>query len=131
MALIDLRVQFGGRYRIAIDPAAQGCRKADPMYWIIPCKIGEIYALGGEYLALLVDKPKTGNRLRAVPELIVHQVAADVIVFGFHIRDFEKITKLAGARRKRQVKSEIMREIGLGTAYRARIQGENERSMAG
>lgn len=128
MSIIDLKERFGDNYQITIDPAVAGKRHIDPMYWVIPCKIGEIYPFGGEFLAVLINRPKTGNKLHNMPELTLHQVAYDAIVFKFHVRDFDKIAKIVGARRKRRVASEQMRKLGLETAYRAGIQPENQRS---
>lgn len=130
MSQINLRELYADKYQITVDPAAEGKRNIDPMYFIIPCKLGEIYPFGGEYLAVLINRPKTGNKLRNMPELTVHQLAYDAIVFKFHVRDFDKIAKIVGAKRKRQVTSERMKKTGSKTAYRAGIQPENQRSEA-
>lgn len=127
--LIDLKMRFGGEYRIIFDPAVAGKRNTDPMYWIIPCRMGEIYAFGGEFLAALINKPKAVKRLQKFSEFELHQKARDAVVFKFHVRDFDKVAKIVGARRKRQVTSERMRKTGSKTAYRAGIRPENQRSV--
>ena len=47
---IDLRAEFGHRWRIGLDEAAAG-RWKDPWYYRIVCRYGDIVPWGGDLLA--------------------------------------------------------------------------------
>jgi len=72
--LVDLRVKFGDRYRIAWE-AGGSTRSAWPKperSWLLEllCRYGIIYPHGGEILSAWTDHPRIGReleRLRCVP----------------------------------------------------------------
>ena len=101
--VIDLKQRFGQRYKIAKDPAAENQRNPDPMYWIMPCKFGEIFPYGGDFLAVMVISSKIANQMRNWPELEVTQDAEDAVIFKFHVDHFEKVAKRVGAKKKKRV----------------------------
>jgi hypothetical protein len=129
MKCVDLKNVFGRRYKIRADPSA-GPRNIDPWYWVIPCRLGEIYPYGGELLCALVRKGRISESIRSWPELTILQDADDAVVFRFHVDNFEKVAERVGARKRRQVSSETMKRIGAGTAYRTDSVGNTQRSQA-
>lgn len=108
--VIDLREQFGDRYHIVVDPAKQS-RNRDPMYWIIPCKFGEIYPYGGEHLAVMVTSIRIANEMREWPELRVHQDADDAVVFVFHVDHFQTVSDRVRARKKKRLSPEHLAKL--------------------
>lgn len=111
MNCIDLKKMFGQRYRITTDPAAIS-QNTDPWLRGIPCKLkGEIYPAGG-YDLMVMYKADTNvaRELRRWPELRVHQDASDFVVFRFNVKHFDKVAKLVGAKRKRQMSAEERQE---------------------
>ena len=92
--LINLKEKFGDKYRITKDPAVEkGTKKVDPIYWIIPCRLGEIFPYGGKYLAVMVTKPRIAQQMKKWKELEVTQDAEDAVIFKFHVKDFDKIAE--------------------------------------
>ena len=112
--VIDIRKRFGHKYRIVTDPAVgkyASHDKVDPMYWIIPCKYGEIFPFGHDYLAVMVTSIIVANRMRGWPELEVTQDADDAVIFKFHVDHFDKVAKRVIARYKRQPTEEQKKQI--------------------
>jgi hypothetical protein len=126
MDVIDLKALFGDRCRITLDPAAQGQRKPDQMYFVIPCEYGEIYPFSADKLAVMVTSIKVAQRLRREhPELKVHQSADDAAVFLFSPDQFDLVARYVHPRRKRQLspeQREFLRRIG----FRSRAVKEFE-----
>jgi hypothetical protein len=122
MKLIDVKALFGDRYRISVDPAAQGQRKPDPMYFLIPCQYGEIYPFSNDKLALMVTSIKVAERMkREHPELKVHQNADDAVVFLFSLDQFDLVAGYVNPRKKRQLspeRREFLRQVGFGGCAR-------------
>jgi hypothetical protein len=100
---IDLRHQFGDRYRIEFDPAHTG-RKNDPWMQIIPCKRGHIYPHGGGLLGVATNgRGSTATAIAKLPGVTVVQDGDDGLNATFPIELFPQIAKLVKPRRKRQL----------------------------
>ena len=103
MRPIDLRVCFGDRYRIKLDPAAfcePGGRK-NPWYFTIPCRNGHIYPHSDKLLALWWE---SSVRLdRQCPALTLYQDGDDEKTYLFNPEDFEEVAKIAHPKRKRRL----------------------------
>jgi hypothetical protein len=104
--VIDLKQCFGQRFRIVRDPAASE-RSQDPWYWVIPCRYGEIYPLGGQMVAAMVASIRVALELeRRTPGLCRYQTAEDAIVFVFEVGLVEVVAARIGARRRRTLSRE-------------------------
>ncbi len=130
MKCVDLKTVFGRRYKIAADPSA-GARNVDPWYWTIPCRRGEIYPYGGDFLCASVRNGAVSKSMRSWPELTVLQDADDETVFKFHVNNFEKVAQAVGAKKRRRMSVETMKKIGADTAYVTPNGGEFQRSPQG
>jgi len=97
---------FGEKYRIKKDSAISNRRKVDPMYYIIPCKYGEIFPYGGDFLAAMVTSIRIANEVRSWSELEVTQDADDAVIFKFHVKHFEKVADRIMARKKKRLSKE-------------------------
>lgn len=131
--VLDVRELFSDHYKIKVDPVVDGCRKIDPMYFIVPCKYGEIYPFGGAELAVMVTAIRVANEMRGWPELQVHQDGDDAVVFRFRVDHFQKVAARVGARKKRRISDEHLRKLqSAGTAarkseFKASLQDRSER----
>ena len=123
MSVIDLKAQFGKRFKMGKDPAAGDSRRCEAQYQNILCKYGEIYVHGDEDLAVMVTSKRIAKKLRVMTDLCVTQVCKDVEVFKFPVTSFESVAKIIRARKKRQVTSQSMKNLGAKTAYKSRIDG--------
>jgi len=112
---VDLKKDYGDRYKIALDPAGQDeyNGKRDPWMYIIPCKYGNIYPYSAKG-----DKPEllgfwcTGSGKRQqikeqFPHFKVHSWSDDgEAIFLFPRSDLDALAELAKPRRKRVVSAE-------------------------
>lgn len=115
MNCIDLRQQFGSRYRIGHDPAAkhEPGGMNDPWLYTIPCKYGEVYPYGGECLAFHCKGTQMrGIIKRAFPDFKIQNWSdpkdGDAI-FVFHVDRFPKLAKIIKPRVRRYL-SESQRQ---------------------
>jgi len=137
MTCIDLKREFGSRYRIGLDPAAkhEPGGTHDPWMFTIRCQYGEIYPYGGEKLAFHC----TGNIIRrklkeAFPDMEISNWSDDgEAIFIFHVDQFAEVAKFAKPRQRRQVSeserrrlAEIGRETQFSLAMRDRIGVKSE-----
>lgn len=128
---LNLKAIFGDKYRITKDPGEERLRVCDPVYQIIPCRYGEIYPYGGEYLVAMVTSQRIVKKMRRMSDLSVVQDCADAVVFKFHISNFNSVAKLVQPRKRRQKDSETMRIVGKKTAYKSRNDLAKKRSVTG
>lgn len=138
---IDLKAEFGKRFKIGHDPAYAGeygenGRTADPWLVLLECRNGHIYPHGGEYLAAATNgRGSAARALASLPCVEVLQDGADGINGKFHIRDFAAVAKVMKPRRRR-AQSPEQRAASLerlaafrfqngGDARRARMKGQS------
>ena len=92
---INLKEQFGRKYRIGWDECRQGLER-DPWLMQIPCKYGHIFPHGDNELAASIDgHTKIANRLRKLSCCRIHQDGdfGELTVI-FDVNDFEKVAKV-------------------------------------
>ena len=74
---IDLEVEFGRRWRIELDEAANGRRK-DPWLFTIPCRNGHLYAAGSDLIGAVQNRAGAiVRKLRAIPGVGVEADGTD------------------------------------------------------
>jgi len=103
---INLKEQYGDRFKIGLDEAAfcEGESKKDPWYFKILCKYGDIYPVSDKRLGFHC----TGERIRARlhkdhPEIEVHNWSDDgEAIFIFDQEQFDIISEYAKPRLKRK-----------------------------
>jgi hypothetical protein len=123
MTCVNLKEQFGSRYRIAYDPAAVLERggKSNPWYYVIPCKFGEIHPFGGEMLAFHCRGSKMrGIIKREFPDFEIESWTDDEeAIFIFPADRLPELAKIIKPRRRRQVSgSERQRLSEMGSKSR-------------
>lgn len=111
---INLREEFGDRFRISFDPVydpkGRPRDKLDPWMMQIPCRRGVIYPYGGNLLAVEIDGHSvTRKRLRRLDGIAVHQDGDDGTTFLFDVEQFEQVAELVLPKRRRQL-TEAQRE---------------------
>lgn len=68
---LNLEVEFGRRWRIELDEAANGRRK-DPWLFTIPCRHGHLYPAGPDRIGAATNRPGAiPRKLRAIPGVVV------------------------------------------------------------
>jgi hypothetical protein len=68
---IDLEVEFGRRWRIELDEAANGRRK-DPWLLMVPCRHGHLYPAGPDRIGAATNRAGAiVRKLRAIPGVVV------------------------------------------------------------
>lgn len=105
---VNLREEFGDRFRIEYDPAADSSRtlRKDPWYFVMKCKAGELSPQGGTTLRLEI--PVTmGSRRRKILERLKGRVQAiefsDVWAILFEVSDFDLVADLIRPKRRPQL----------------------------
>ena len=127
---IDLKQEFGCRYQIAADPSARS-ENTDPWLWTIPCQFGEIYPYGGKLLCAAVRDLGVVKKLRHRPELTILQDAEDIVVFRFHLDDFEKVAEQMRAKKQSLTSFETEPRVGSSTVSRTSSKGKARLSRTG
>ena len=118
MDVINLKEQFGDRYKIEYEKAykAQRERTPDPWLMIIPCAHGHVYTHGGEFLAAATkNNGATATKLLKLVEQGLVRVArrgSDGVDVIFHVRDFDKIAAIMKPRRRRRLKGDHKKRTG-------------------
>jgi len=120
---VNLKVQFGDKYRIGLDISAPK-RTTDPWHYTIPCKYGEVYPQGGERLAFHCKGGKMrGIIKRKFPNFVVQNWTDDnEAIFVFYSDQFKDLAPIIKPKRKKKVpESEKARlaEIGARTRFLA------------
>jgi len=101
---IDLRKEFGHRWKIDLDEAARG-RWNDPWLYKIECRYGEIFPWGGDKLAASTTGPgSVANRLLKLADVEVMHDGCDgtTVVFSRHSPAMRAVTSLIKPRRARK-----------------------------
>jgi hypothetical protein len=74
---IDLEVEFGRRWRIELDEAANGRRK-DPWLFTIPCRNGHLYPAGPDLIGAATNRSGAiVRKLRSIPGVVVEADGTD------------------------------------------------------
>ena len=77
MKPIDLEVEFGRRWRIELDEAANG-RWKDPWLFTIPCRNGHLYPAGPDLIGAATNRAGAiVRKLRAIPGVVVEADGTD------------------------------------------------------
>ena len=77
MKPIDLEVEFGRRWRIELDEAANGRRK-DPWLLTVPCRHGHLYPAGPGRIGAATNRAGAiVRKLRAIPGVVVEADGID------------------------------------------------------
>jgi len=104
---INLKEQYGDKYRIEYDPAAlcEGENKNDPWYYVIPCKYGHLFPVSNRIIAFLCESGKIATRLhRDHPEIQSSNWSDDgSAIFYFTPDQFKPISGYARPKRKRRL----------------------------
>jgi hypothetical protein len=74
MRPIDLRAEFGDKWRIELDESAKG-RWADPWNYVVPCRHGHLYPVGGDFLGAATNR--SGAIVRKLREIEGVELVAD------------------------------------------------------
>ena len=109
--MIDLKEQFGDRFKITLDESATVDTDREAKLWFqrIPCNRGFISVHGPDTLAGFTNRSKIVAKLVSIPGVRVHQQgdAEARVLFGPEI--LEAVADVLQARRRRRV-SEATRE---------------------
>lgn len=117
MNCVNLREQFGERFRIEYDEAHRG-RGDDPWLQVIPCLRGHIYPHGGELLGIATNsRGATAAALARLAGVVVVQDGDDGINATFPVAMFGRVAALVRPKRRRRLSAE-RREglVSIGTA---------------
>ena len=77
MKPIDLEVEFGRRWRIELDEAANG-RRNDPWLLTIPCRNGHLFPAGPDLIGAATNRAGAiVRKLRAIPGVVVEADGTD------------------------------------------------------
>jgi hypothetical protein len=101
---IDLRAEFGHRWKIGLDETARG-RWTDPWLYKIECRHGEIFPWGDDKLAASTTGPgAVANRLIKLPDVDAVHDGSDgaTVVFSRHSPSMRAVTALMKPRRARK-----------------------------
>jgi len=100
---IDLRKEFGHRWKIGLDGTARG-RWADPWLYTIECRHGEIFPWGDDKLAASTTGPgAVANRLVKLADVEVVHDGSDGVTVVFFRRSIRVVASLMKPRRARKV----------------------------
>lgn len=121
---IDLRAEFGHRWRIGLDEAAAG-RWKDPWYFLILCRYGVIVPWGGDRLgASTASAHRVGpiaKRLLRLPNVEAVHDGDDGATVVFHRRDLRAVAALLKPRRARRPNPAQLVALQHGRLQRRRL----------
>ena len=113
MKCIDLKKQFGERYRIEYEESyladrGDGARAKDPWLYVIRGKFGHVYPHGKSTLTVSVDgHPNIAAKFRRLKYLTVIQDGDDgELTAIFDVDNFERIAIIMKLRRRPRLSSE-------------------------
>ena len=118
MELLDLKVMFGRRFKLGVDPSYHAERpdlRHDARPWLrtILCQHGEIIPWGNSTLAAVTAKAGTvARRLKALPNIEVWQDGSDGVTVLFDAADFDQIADIMRPRRRRHLTPEARAAAG-------------------
>jgi len=110
MPVINLRKQFGKRFRVSKDPAcdAEHMRSPEPELMVMRCRTGaEIYPHGGTTLAVDLDGHRgLRKRLERLACCRPYQQGDGFACFHFDVADFKAVARIVKPYRRRQLSPE-------------------------
>jgi hypothetical protein len=110
--MIDLKAQFGKRYRITLDPSAVGEPRAEhAWYYRIACKRGFVSVHGKDTLAAWTDRRLLKSKLASVPGVKVHQEGDAEIRVLFPVECLDGVLEVLQPYVRRQLSPE-QRQLG-------------------
>ncbi|MEQ8788898.1 MAG: hypothetical protein RIC55_21480 [Pirellulaceae bacterium] len=131
MDCINLKKQFGRRYRIAYEESreaefGEGARTVDPRLMFIPCQYGHIFPWGGDLLAASVDgHGRIARRVASMDCCTVVQDGDDgELTATFNADDFKQVASLMRPRRRKQLSEERHRKL-VEAGQSTRFSGTN------
>ncbi len=102
MKPIDLKAEFGGKWQIGLDEAANG-RWADPWNYIVRCRHGHLYPAGGDRIGAATDRAGAiVRKLGAIEGVDVFQDGEDGANVVFHRAKLRFIARVMKPRPVRQ-----------------------------
>ena len=105
MDCINLRQEFGRRYRVRFDPAytAKGRPHAqrDPWMMVLPCRYGTIYPEGRRYLRIdLVRHNQIARRLASLLDCAIVNDGDDEKTVHFPLKRFSDVAAIVRPNRR-------------------------------
>ena len=117
---IDLRKEFGHRWKIGLDEAARG-RWTDPWNYTVVCRHGEICPWGGDLLAAsTTNAGAVANRLRALPFVDIAHDGDDGATVVFPSRYVRTVAGIMKPRRTRKASPSQLAALERGRLRRPR-----------
>jgi hypothetical protein len=111
---IDLRKEFGHRWKIGLDEAARG-RWNDPWLYTIECRYGEILPWGDDKLAAsTTGAGAVANRLLKLPDVEVMHDGSDGATVVFRSRHISAVAGILKPRRKRKASPDQLAALERG-----------------
>lgn len=107
--MIDLKAEFGSRYRITLDESFQASdrTRADKLWCArIPCKFGHIYVHSENTLGGYTNRRNMRSRLEAIEGVKVHQRGDTELVVLFSPDRLDAVCELLHARKRRRLSPE-------------------------
>ena len=104
MQPINLKDQYGDRYRIGLDEATKGERKLakDPWYYILPCRYGHIYP-HGDGLSVFCNGTRKIEQLKNLPGITAYLVGDGEAILTFPLSEFDAVARIAQPKRRRKL----------------------------
>jgi hypothetical protein len=119
---INLRSEFGHRWKIGLDEAAGG-RWSDPWNYKVLCRYGDICPWGGDLLAAsTISAGAVANRLRRLPFVEVAHDGSDGVTVVFPRGRLSSVTGIMKPRRARTASPTQLAALERGRVRRPRSQ---------
>lgn len=100
---IDLRAEFGAKWRIELDPAARG-RWSDPWNYKVACRHGHLFPVSDCLIGVATDRPGViVRKLRSIDGLEVVADGDDGVNAVFPRDCIQAVARVMKPRRRRQV----------------------------
>lgn len=117
---INLRSEFGHRWKIGLDEAAGG-RWSDPWNYKVLCRYGDICPWGGELLAASTTSARgVANRLRRLSFVEIAHDGSDGLTVVFPRRHLSAVTKVMKPRRALTASPAQLAVLERGRVHRTR-----------
>ena len=118
---IDLRAEYGHRWRIGLDEAAAG-RWKDPWYFQVLCREGHICSWGGDLLAASTNVAGAiANRLKALAGVEVVHDGDDGATVVFPKSLLKSVAAVMKPRTVRRATPAQMAALAKGRLHRTRL----------
>ena len=119
---IDLRREFGHRWKIGLDEAARG-RWTDPWLYMIECRHGEIFPWGDDKLAASTTGPgAVAKRLVRLADVEAVHDGSDGVTVVFPRGRLSSVTGIMKPRRARTASPTQLAALERGRVQQTRSQ---------